>query len=205
MSGLSKKEKDQLRALGIDPDLIQPVDAENTPAAKEMNSLAAEATLLSLTVISTERLRKNCKGCNRSFLTDYYSVAYCGDKCRVLALDEFGINWHNKSARERWGKDGYYQPPGIIPADALEAMARVLKLAGYGIETPIIETVSEPTTQREDQLIPNEPECSPAMVSLEYLKLDDRTLSEHSTTQKLNDIPQEKPSALLEELDDLWL
>lgn len=204
MSGLTKKEKDQLRALGIDPDLIAPTEVENTTAAKEMNSLAAEATLLSLRVISTQRLRKDCKGCGRSFLTDYYSVAYCGDKCRALALDDFGINWHNKSARQRWGRDGYYQPPGIIPADALEAMAHVLKLAGYRIDSPTIETVSEPTTQKERPLLEEEPELSPARVSLEYLKLDGQTHEEHSTIQKLNDIPQGKPSILLPELDDLW-
>lgn len=125
--------KAYLESLGITKDIInEPQAAETTPAAKEMNTLAAEYTLLSLNWPLVERVRKDCSllSCGKTFLTDYKSVGYCSNRCRIEALKKYGLAWFDKSARNQWGG---MQPPGIIPPDALEAMATVLRQAGYEV------------------------------------------------------------------------
>lgn len=169
-----KELREFLEAAGVQPDSVLPQQAEETIAAKEMNSLSAEATLISLKWPELERVRKDCLSCGRRFLTDYLSVAYCSDKCRALELDRYGLDWSNKTARQRWGG---YQPPGLIPPDALEAMAKVLKLAGFQVQGPEqtssseeVELVSEPiepdSSQKENVPLPAQPSGKTKLESL---------------------------------------
>lgn len=47
---------------------------------------------------------KVCKNCDGDFLTDYGSVAYCSDACRIEQLRKWGIDWDvTKPLHERWG------------------------------------------------------------------------------------------------------
>lgn len=135
---------------GLNPDehLIDP--EEETVAAKERKKLGAEATLRHLIYPAIPFLTKDCKTCGHRFTTDYYSVAYCSNPCAKEALRYYGIDWEDKPLRKHYGGA---QPPGIITPDALEAMANLLKRAGYDVRRPSEISSSEQSEAVEPQRI----------------------------------------------------
>lgn len=61
-----------------------------------------------------------CKRCRQPFGSNYISVGYCSDICRIRDFEELtGCKWnHHKSQEERWGGE----PPLIIPPEVVKAM-----------------------------------------------------------------------------------
>ena len=70
---------------------------------------------------------KVCKRsvCKQPFGTNYLSVAYCSDLCRIRDFEELtGCKWNpHKSDEERWGGE----PPVIIPPHVLKTMYQYSK------------------------------------------------------------------------------
>ncbi len=83
----------------------------------------AEATLLYINRRGKGFLTKRCQRCDREFATEYYSVGYCGNPCRVRALADIGIVWDPyKPEYERWGGT----PPLVVPPIALSLAKQVI-------------------------------------------------------------------------------
>jgi hypothetical protein len=63
---------------------------------------------------------RTCKRCIEPFGSNYVSVGYCSDVCRIKSFEELtGVKWSsNKSAEERWGGE----PPLVIPPDVVRRM-----------------------------------------------------------------------------------
>lgn len=57
--------------------------------------------------------------CRAPFGTNYVSVAYCSDNCRIREFEKLtGCTWTPKAPEERWGGE----PPLIIPPDVVYRM-----------------------------------------------------------------------------------
>lgn len=130
-----------LKQLGKDPAHHVEEPFNDNERGQDERKFSAEATLRGLQWPDTPKVLRTCKGCGFNFLSEYHSVAYCSTLCRKDQLKRYGIDWKDQPLKNSYGG---MTPPGIIPPDALEAMAVVLKQAGYTVLNPHEVVVSLP-------------------------------------------------------------
>lgn len=117
------KALEKLAALGVNTGIAkQDVRAVSREArvAKPDPIYTAEAVLMFLQQ-PARFMFKNCKReeCGEQFGTNYRSVAYCSDNCRIKKLKAIGILWDpSKKLEERWGGE----PPLLISPEALRVL-----------------------------------------------------------------------------------
>jgi hypothetical protein len=123
---VDKKQARQLAKLAVllsnvgvtvDVEKIQE-DAKLTPVT-ESNKL--EGVLASIRRPGDFTYRR-CIRCNEPFGSNYISVGYCSDFCRIKSFEQLtGVKWSStKSPEERWGGE----PPLVIPPDVVRRMLR---------------------------------------------------------------------------------
>ena len=90
--------------------------------------MEAEAVLQFLRKPATYAL-KNCKRCGEPFGTDYHAVSYCGDNCRIKALESLGLRWDpTKPPERRWGSHlQALEPPNLIPPAAVRVLMQMVQ------------------------------------------------------------------------------
>lgn len=165
-------QKMLLEQMGKNPDNYVEEPFNDNERAQDERKFSAEATLRNLQWPATQRELRTCKGCGHNFLTEYHSVAYCSSLCRKEQLKRYGIDWSDKPLKHSYGG---MTPPGIIPPDALNAMAEVLKSAGYTVLNPHEVVVSLP---------------------------EDSEKIEPVQIQTMNEIPEQLPKKQNEEVHD---
>ena len=150
-------QKMLLEQMGKDPDNHIEEPFNDNERAQDERKFSAEATLRNLQWPATQREVRTCKGCGHNFLTEYHSVAYCSSLCRKEQLRRYGIDWSDKPLKHSYGG---MTPPGIIPPDALNAMAEVLKSAGYKVLNPhevvVVLPEDSPTIEPDQTQTKNE-------------------------------------------------
>lgn len=118
---------------------------------------------------------KVCKRCAGPFGTNYQSVAYCSDPCRIRDFeDATGISWNSrKSPEERWGGE----PPVVIPPDVIATMLpyamRILEsFRSLGLtEQELQEQVKlsgQPQLPPSTEDVPEEPDPSSTSLRIQY-------------------------------------
>lgn len=123
-----KKQTREIRALTNLAKLLEQhggpkIDVQETASYARADQVS-ESSKLEGVLHSIRRpgdyLYKVCKRCNGPFGTNYQSVAYCSDACRIRQFEsDTGIKWStDKSPEERWGGE----PPVVIPPDVIATM-----------------------------------------------------------------------------------
>lgn len=99
--------------------------------------LEGEWLLYSLRYPLSPRITRTCQRCGEPFQTNYQGVAHCSNRCVVLELrDKFGIEWKpaNRRDKEKWSPR---EPAGVIPADALRTMKKLVVQAEADLGKPL--------------------------------------------------------------------
>lgn len=119
----------RLMAEGEDDELfdllpkVEPEKDQEELNDEQQRSRDAEALL---TFLRDPNLfvRRECKKCHGEFYTDYGSVSYCKDFCRIAALKDYGIvTWDfKKPLHSRWGNP----IPLIVGPDTLQFLRQSL-------------------------------------------------------------------------------
>lgn len=165
---------------GLNPDHHVEVPELDTEPEKERARINANTTLRHLNWPLSPRVNKKCKTCGFFFVTEYQSIAYCSTLCAKEELAHWGIDWSDKPLKEHYGGQ---EPPGIIPPDALRAMAKVLELTGYTVIAP---TELADITIAEVAITDNlEPDQDQPLEELE--QEEDYLLIEQVQTQMMNE------------------
>lgn len=178
---------------GLNPDHTVEVPELDTESEKERARLNAEATLRHLNWPLSPRVNKRCKACGFYFVTEYASVAYCGALCAKETLARYGISWSDKPLKDHYGG---MQPPGLITPDALRSMAEVLRLTGYTVIDPDIESYTADEAIKETEI---DQESEEPLPQGDYLKIEPEQIQTKNETLKTPD-----PLPLLED-DDAFL
>lgn len=153
---MAKIDKNWLASIGItEADLQQAATQQTEPIEKDRAEWEAQSLLRSLTWPYPEMVPKNCKKCDRIFMTNYRAVGYCSTRCFKAALLERGYRWDPDETYEKmWG---YMEPPLTIPPEALTAMRHLIHLVDQ-------ETMNQSHSQEQDSvpvLSIEEPESLP--------------------------------------------
>lgn len=141
-----------MQQLGKDPAHYVEEPFNDNERGMDERKFTAEATLRNLQWPHSPKELRTCKGCGNNFFTEYHSVAYCSTLCRKSELKRYGIDYSDKPLKHSYGG---MTPPGIIPPDALESMALVLKQAGYTVLNPhevIVALPEDSPTIEPDQI-----------------------------------------------------
>lgn len=148
---IKELQKLLLEQLGKNPDNYIEIPEADNERSRDERKFSAEATLRSLQWPNSTKVSRECKECGFMFLTEYHSVAYCSNLCRKSKLSKYGIDWSDKPLKHSYGG---MTPPGIIPPDALEAMADILRQAKYTVLSPQGVEVALP--EPEERTYPKE-------------------------------------------------
>lgn len=143
---LAKLAKLMGPAAPVSPEKITREMAREARATKPSPIYEAEAVLLMLEQ-PARFMVKPCKReeCKEPFGTNYRSVAYCSDNCRIKELKTMGILWNpSKRPEERWGGEA----PLLIPPAALKML---IHLAQTQVLTPP-ESQPELSAQAEEAI-----------------------------------------------------
>lgn len=127
---LSAAEKKLLALLGKDIEEVTGSIENN-----EQSSLEGEAMLQYLKDPWGWTKPKPCLHCELTFVANRPSVGYCSDRCRKVALSEWGLTWNpEKAPEERWGHSNGV--PLVVPPHALAFLREVLISAQEPVSLP---------------------------------------------------------------------
>lgn len=102
------------------------LEAPKKPSPRELRRSAhvsreAEAVILYADT-PAKFLERACKTCNRLFAVNRSHIAFCGDDCRSVYInDVLGLEWDptGRSPEERWSAQTGGSEPLIVPPTAL--------------------------------------------------------------------------------------
>lgn len=127
-----------MKSAGINTNTIDVVAVkQESLAQKPLPHYEAEA-VLSFLEKPARFAFKPCKFCSEMFGTNYRSVAYCTDHCRIRGLRKHGIIWSSsKSPEQRWGGE----PPLVIPPEAVRILLQSARQIGLNEELEMQQNI----------------------------------------------------------------
>ena len=105
----------QAQGIELDTSLLAKISVEQEKQIER--DVAIDGVLLTLHKPHT-MMRKTCRFCNETFMTDYCSVGYCCNEHRRLDLARIGIVFDG-TPNGRWGR---VEPPVVIPPQVLATL-----------------------------------------------------------------------------------